>query len=295
MGKGLNVLSLFDGISCGRVALERAGVEVEGYFASEIDARAMEVSKNNWPDIVQLGSVEGWKDWELPKIDLLIGGSPCQGFSWAGVGRGFEDERSGLFYAFVDVKNAVGARWVLLENVRMKKEWVARISELMGLREVLINSAVVSAQNRERLYWTDIEFGGVDGIVDRGLVLRDIVDVRISDVEKRGWWNRYVPYENSGRGLCRKVGDVPSQMFQVNSSIYSIEGKCPTLLVKGALKKISIGDDHYRFLTMLEYERLQTLPEGYTEGVAGRVTMIGNCWTVDVIAHIFGGLRSDVV
>lgn len=152
----MNVLSLFDGMSCGRVALERAGIRVKNYFASEIDKYTIKVSKANYPDIIHLGDVRDINWFGLPKIDLLIGGSPCQGFSFAGKGLNFEDERSKLFFEFVRILEEVQPTYFLLENVRMKKEWQDIISQLLRVEPVMINSALVSAQSRKRLYWTNI-------------------------------------------------------------------------------------------------------------------------------------------
>ena len=175
----MNVLSLFDGISCGMVALERAGIKVDKYYASEVDKYAMAVSEKNYPSIVSLGDVTRWKDWDInwSSIDLLIGGSPCQGFSFAGKQLNFEDERSKLFFEYVDILSHIKKQnpevLFLLENVRMKKEYRDVISKFLGTDPILINSSLVSAQNRKRLYWTNIE--GVEQPQDKGILLKDIV------------------------------------------------------------------------------------------------------------------------
>ena len=152
---GLNVLSLFDGMSCGRLALERAGIKVNNYFASEIDKYAIQVAKHNYPNTQHIGDVTKVKASELPKIDLLIGGSPCQSFSNAGNGTGF-DGKSGLFYEYVRLLKECKPKYFLLENVKMKKQWQDIISKELGVEPIKINSNLVSAQNRERLYWTNI-------------------------------------------------------------------------------------------------------------------------------------------
>jgi len=180
--KKLNVLSLFDGNSGGMQALDRLEILPENYFASEIDKWAMAVSKYNYPDIIQLGDVKNWVNWNLPKIDLLIGGSPCQGFSFAGKQLNFEDPRSKLFFEFVDVLNFYKPRFFMLENVRMKQEYQDIISKQLGVAPIMINSSLVSAQNRVRFYWvgklggngkyTQVEIKQPD---DRGLVLKDIL------------------------------------------------------------------------------------------------------------------------
>ena len=147
-----NVLSLFDGISCGRVALERAGIEYENYYASEIDKFPIKVAQDNFPDTIQLGDVKGWREWDLAEIDLIIGGSPCQGFSFAGKQLNFDDPRSKLFFDFVDILTHYQPKYFILENVVMKKEFEAVITEYMGVEPILINSSLVSAQKRKRLY-----------------------------------------------------------------------------------------------------------------------------------------------
>src|SRR5210317_958564 len=155
------VLSLFDGCSMARVALQRAGIPVTKYYASEIDEYAMQVSEKNYPGIIQLGSIEDWQSWDIEKPDLIIGGSPCQGFSFAGKQLNFKDERSKLFFEFVrilkDIKKVNPDVKFLLENVKMKKESQNIISSFLGVEPIEINSSLVSAQNRKRLYWTNIE------------------------------------------------------------------------------------------------------------------------------------------
>ena len=160
MEKGINVLSLFDGVSCGMVALNRAGISVNKYFASEVDSNAIAISEKNHDDIIRLGDVTKWREWDLPKIDLVIGGSPCQGFSRAGKCLNFDDPRSKLFFEYVDILNSVREKnpevMFLLENVRMKDEWRNVISKYLNVRPIEINSNLVSAQNRLRSYWTNI-------------------------------------------------------------------------------------------------------------------------------------------
>lgn len=174
MENGMNVLSLFDGMSCGRIALERVGIEIENYFASEIDPWAIKVSKANYSDIKHIGSVTDVKAENLPKIDLLIGGSPCQGFSFAGKKLNFEDPRSKLFFEYVRLLKECKPKYFLLENVVMKKEFQDVISKEIGVEPTLINSALVSAQNRKRLYWTNIP--GIIQPEDKGILLKDIIE-----------------------------------------------------------------------------------------------------------------------
>lgn len=206
---GLNVLSLFDGMSCGQIALERAGIKVKNYFASEIDKHAIKVTQHNYPDTIQLGSVTEIKGTDLPQIDLLIGGSPCQGFSFAGKQLNFEDPRSKLFFDFVRLLNECKPKYFLLENVKMKKEYQDVITEHLGVEPIEINSNLLSAQNRKRIYWTNIP--GVTIPNDKGILLKDIVhenaDNQLSEKEldymlrSSGKWspstnNRFETYLN---------------------------------------------------------------------------------------------------
>lgn len=206
---GLNVLSLFDGMSCGQIALERAGIKVNNYFASEIDKYAIQVAKHNYPNTHHIGDVTKVKASELPKIDLLIGGSPCQGFSFAGKQLNFEDPRSKLFFEFVRLLNECKPKYFLLENVKMKKEYQDVITEHLGVEPIEINSNLLSAQNRKRIYWTNIP--GVTIPNDKGILLKDIVhenaDNQLSEKEldymlrSSGKWspstnNRFETYLN---------------------------------------------------------------------------------------------------
>jgi DNA (cytosine-5)-methyltransferase 3A len=169
----MNVLSLFDGMSCGQIALEKAGIKVDNYFASEIDKYAIKVTQENYPDTIQLGNVTKIKGKDLPKIDLLMGGSPCQGFSFAGKRLNFEDPRSKLFFEFVRLLEETKPKYFLLENVKMKKLSQDIISSSLGCEPVEINSNLVSAQNRRRLYWTNIP--NIKQPKDKGILLQDII------------------------------------------------------------------------------------------------------------------------
>ena len=182
----MNVLSLFDGMSCGQVALERAGIQVNNYYASEIDKHAISITQRNYPNTEQLGSVLGWREWNLPRIDLLIGGSPCQGFSIAGKQLAFDDPRSKLFFEYVECIKKFKPRYFLLENVRMKKEFLDVITEYMGVEPICINSNLVSAQNRVRYYWTNIP--NVTQPDDLGILLKDIIhEGNPNDALSNGW------------------------------------------------------------------------------------------------------------
>ena len=306
----MNVLSLFDGCSCGRVALERAGIKVNNYWASEIDKYAIKISQKNWPDIQHIGDVCD-VDATGMNVDLLMGGSPCQGFSFAGKQLNFDDPRSKLFFEYVRIKKECNPKWFLLENVKMKKESQDVISEALGVEPIEINSALVSAQNRKRLYWTNIPVSQPE---DKGIMLRDILECGRSEyikTRKRGQYKRnqnkastLTAGGNSGGnhsdmdliGVPVKVGDaIDIKGYDTLKRIYSIYGKSPCLTAQTGghrYPKIAVDEHMWRRLTEVEQERLQTLPDNYTEGVSStqRYKMIGNGWTVDVIAHILKGI-----
>ncbi|HOV89068.1 MAG TPA: DNA (cytosine-5-)-methyltransferase [Candidatus Paceibacterota bacterium] len=310
MGKEkINVLSLFDGISCGQIALERQGIEIENYFASEIDKYAMQITMANYPNTKQLGDVRNVTAENLPKIDLLIGGSPCQGFSFAGAGLNFEDERSKLFFEFVRLKNELKPKYFLLENVKMKQEFQDIISEQLGVKPIMINSSLVSAQNRERLYWTNIPVIGqpidkeilLKDIIEDGQVLKDKSQTILATLYKE---NAKSMIKRNKQGLLILKNIYPKK--GQNGNIYSIFGKCKTLSagvgIKGngigssnAPKIESINADGWRKLSPLECERLQTVPDGYTKYVSDtqRYKALGNGWTVDVISFIFSFLKGE--
>lgn len=189
--EGITVLSLFDGMSCGQLALQKLGIKVKQYYAAEIDKHAIQVTQHNFPNTIQLGDVTKVFAKDLPKIDLLIGGSPCQGFSFAGKQLAFDDPRSKLFFEFVRLKNECNPTYFMLENVKMKKEFEIIISKYMGVAPIEINSALLSAQNRVRLYWTNIAneayglFGDMQCMIpqpkDKGILLRDILQSNVGD------------------------------------------------------------------------------------------------------------------
>lgn len=312
----MNVLSTFDGISCGKVALERAGIKNDKYFASEIDENAIAISEKNHNDIIRLGDVTKWREWELPKIDLVIGGSPCQGFSRAGKCLNFEDPRSRLFFEYVDILNDIRKKnpdvLFLLENVKMKTEWKDVISSYLGVRPIEINSKLVSGQNRSRLYWTNIP--DVTLPADKGINLIDILeDVPIDDtyIEHEGiFFERGI--SEASRNLVRKVdgeirisqstnkgyivaenGDGINLSFPTSKSRRGRVIKQKSSTLDCACNICVLHNGAIRRFTQRELERLQTLPEGYTDGFSKSVAQkaIGNGWTVDVIAHIFTNLQ----
>lgn len=304
----MKVLSLFDGMSCGRIALERAGVHVDTYYRSEIDKYATQIAEKNYPDSISLGDVKGIDASMFPDgIDLLIGGSPCQAFSNAGNRKGFDDERGQLFWEYVRLLEALQPKYFLLENVRMKPEHEAVITEALGVEPMRINSALVSAQNRNRLYWTNIPFMG--DMSDRGIVLADVLDAEgFVDREKShcldasyykgGNLQQY--FDKSRRKLvftnCVQAGEADLSGHDIIKRVYDIDGKSPALnTCNGGNRepKIITSETTYRKLTPTECERLQTVPEGYTEGVSNtqRYKMLGNGWTVDVIVELLRGVK----
>lgn len=271
----MNVVSYFDGMSCGQIALERQNIKVDNYFAFEIDKYAIKVTQANYPNTVQMGSVTDVDFSKLPKIDLLIGGSPCQGFSFAGNQLNFEDPGSKLFFDFVKAKDTLSPKYFLLENVKMKKEYEQIITDMIGVAPIKINSSLVSAQNRERLYWTNIK--GITQPGDRGLFLKDVIAPNSRNFlsEKTAGKKRAI---KNTRQLNEKSGCILATAYklaQANGMTNILDG--------GKL----------RCLSPLECERLQTVPDNYTNHVSNtqRYKMLGNGWTVDVISHILSFLH----
>lgn len=289
----INVLSCFDGISCGQVALERAGIEYENYYASEIDKSAIEVTQHNYPKTIQLGDVEDWESWNLENVDLIMGGSPCQGFSVVGKRLNFDDPRSKLFFTFADILKHYKPKYWLYENVIMADDIRDAISEILDTQPVMIESADVSAQLRKRYYWSNIPFG-----------LPRKLTVNIEDIlEHEGY--KY-PASIIGRRLdeqgYRKDHDESIPRVQCLSVRKGKKAGCLTTVTKDSVvSKLPHGNytdaynthkNSWRHWTPLERERLQTLPDGYTEimGKYNREKGIGNGWTVDVIVHIFNSI-----
>lgn len=296
---GLRVLSLFDGISCGHVALERAGIEVEKYFASEVDLYAIKITQKNYPGTVQLGDITKITEDDLDAIgpiDLVIGGSPCQDLSnykyYIGDVQGLKGDKSRLFYDFLRILKYVKPRHFLLENVASMEDIQKDIiSDLLGVQPIMINSALVCAAERKRYYWTDLP---VTEPEDKGILLKDIV-LNSEEVPAKYWYTKYdfTVHDGDVKVKCTLHLNGHRQVKEV----YGLNHKCNTLLCDGdggnRVKKV-YQDGRVRKLMPLEYERLQTLPDGYTDGFSDsrRYTAIGNGWTVDVIAHIFKGLKN---
>lgn len=274
---GINVLSLFDGISCGRLALERAGFEVNNYFASEIDKHAIKVSSTNWPETIHVGDVTKLSTNLLPKIDLLIAGSPCQSLSTMGDGTGL-DGKSGLFYQFVRIKDETDPTYWLLENVNGLKKGIDEITKVLGVEPIRINSSLVSAQKRDRLYWTNIP--NITQPQDMGISLKEILEPGLPELS--------ILTAGRARWVTSEKGQ---QCFDKRYAVLDpTKANCLTARSDGSWNSNYVSrDGQVTRLTPIEYERLQTLPDGYTDCIrtSERYKSIGNAWTVDVLAHIF--------
>ena len=377
----MNVLSLFDGMSCGQIALNKAGIKYDAYFASEVDKYAIKVAQANYPNTIQIGDVTKVDHTRLPfgGIDLLMGGSPCQGFSFAGKQLNFDDPRSKLFFEFIRLRDELKPKYVLLENVRMKKESENVITKYMGFSPQAMNSADVSAQNRHRLYWfgylnESLEYKQIpiSPIKDKGIVIKDILeDLPFEDIPNylnNTWCGRrrgdLVKSVDDPKAHCLTAsmwkGQIPTFVkkpvqvgvadnikgYDIIKRVYSPNGKSHTLttmqgghsqpkvaigrIVNRRLDENGVRKDNqlelpftkqlevssadksnclttvqkdnvvvhkelYRKLTPIECERLQTVPDNYTNHVSKtqRYKMLGNGWTVDMIAHIFKGIKDD--
>ena len=436
----MKVLSLFDGMSCGQIALSKLGIKVDKYYASEIDKYAIQITQKNFPDTIQLGDVCQLDPKDFMDVDLIQAGSPCQGFSFAGAQLAFDDPRSALFFEFIRLLKEIGPKYFLLENVRMKKEFLEVITDQVSscytaddvddeyvdmfgnvrFEPHFINSSLLSAQSRKRYYWTNIP--NIKQPKDKGIVLRDILETEPKSITKmsdkfvkrngdkncmidqnrekahnlsaeeyvkNGRQGNYLACDDEGKPVYKPVKKternrkhlrqpnekslcmtatmykgagnngmtlVPTKPKQVGVAVdvnghdilkrvYSPEGKSPTIntmgggnrepkvVTGGAMRARSKNKDgkhvewketkpqqmlelrkdeksnsistvskdslvvedemHWRKLTPLECERLQTVPDGYTEGVSNtqRYRMLGNGWTVDVIAHIYKNME----
>jgi DNA (cytosine-5)-methyltransferase 3A len=284
--KPISVLSLFDGMSCGQIALERAGIKVNKYYASEIKPHAIEVTQHNYPNTIQVGDVTKINAKDLPKIDLLIGGSPCQDFSSANKQKlGLDGEKSGLFYEYLRLLKELNPKYFLLENVAMDDFSYQTISHLVGTFPVDINSSLVSAQLRQRSYWTNIGdfytdlFGMRHSIIqqpkDKKIFFKDILDDGYTDRLKA----RCI-LESESRPLVSK-----DKLYRR----YNLLGFINIIFDN----KECIFNDNIRILNQRELERLQTVPEGYTDILKRNdaACLLGDGWTVDVIAHIFKNIE----
>ena len=337
-------------MSCGQIALDQLGIPVETYYASEIDKYAIQVTQANYPNTIQVGDVTKLDPKDFADVDLIMGGSPCQGFSFAGKQLAFDDPRSALFFEFIKLLKAIKPKYFLLENVRMKKEFLDIISQEVskcypeiqfGIEPILINSALVSAQSRQRYYWTNMP--NIQQPEDRGIVLRDILEDSYDSERDKSYcidanYFKGASVEQYKKKSRRQLVNKPKQVgvaadingHDILKRVYSPEGKSPTLNTMGegnrepkvALNKLPnkakvIKSNYYkssranfendtskgskfsatgvqqkdltwRKLTPLECERLQTVPDNYTNHVSNtqRYKMLGNGWTVEVIKHI---------
>jgi site-specific DNA-cytosine methylase len=313
----MNVLSLFNGMGCIWIALDRLGIKVDKRYVSETDRYANIVNDANYRDTIHLGDVTKVTTKGLAPIDLIVGGSPCQGFSFAGKQLNFEDPRSKLFFEFVRIMNENPDALFLLENVKMKKEYQDVISRYLGVEPIEINSSRVSAQNRKRLYWTNIP--GISQPEDREIYLSDIIESGLVDRDKSycidaNYWKgttieqyikkarRQVVFEaaafterrtEEAKKIRREYREKYGRDFSPRRGkemVLREDGKMNCLTGTYSLKEHTLLDEkiNYRKLTPIECERLQTVPDNYTNFVsnAQRYKMLGNGWTVDVIAHI---------
>lgn len=294
----MKVLSLFDGISCGMVALERAKIPVERYVAYEIEENAIKISKKNYPQIEHCGDVTTADFSQYAGFDLLIGGSPCQDLSvyktssaegW----KGLDGSKSNLFYHYVRALKEIKPKYFLLENVAsMENKWVDAISKELGVNPIEINSSLVCAAERKRLYWTNIP--AIGELENRHIMLKDIV-VNAEEVPQKYWYDKPFVYNGDDKKVQCTL-DIKGHRNM--KEVYNLNGKCNTILCDGdgghRVKKV-YQNGRCRKLMPVEYERLQTLPDGYTEGVADsrRYTCCGNGWTVDVIAHILKNIPKE--
>lgn len=296
-----NVLSLFDGISCGRLALDNVGLEYLNYYASEIDKNANDLVSKKFPNTVQLGDVNGWRNWNLENIDLIIAGSPCQGFSCTGNQENFNHPKSKLFYVFLDILKHYKPKYFLLENVKMRTEWLDKISNYLDISPIEIDSSLVSAQMRKRMYWMNWD---CEMPQDKNILLSDILtsnkDWNSASISgrridpktmRRADHNKELQYiqcvevrKNPNKSGCLTTADKDSVItrFETGRHLY-------------AYTKLNQKTD-WRLLNIQEIERLQNLPDGYTEGysVSARRAMIGNAWTVGVIEHLFQSLKNEI-
>lgn len=329
-------------MSCGQIALKKLGIKVSGYYASEIDKHAIQVAKENFPDTIHLGDVTKVEFTKLGSIDLLLGGSPCQGFSFAGKMFNFDDPRSKLFFEYARALKVLKPKYFLLENVKMKKESERVISETLGVEPIEINSSLLSAQSRRRLYWTNIP---VTAPEDKGIKLRDILEsnpkdpVFLSESTKERFIRYGVPlltgdedkarclaameYVKNGKqgnylkcssksglqflggldgGIRLDDGKFYSRNFREGYRVYGFDGKAATLTSQnkggpggfsGLYADDSSEDFRIRKLTVTECKRLQTVPDDYLMNVSNSQAykMLGNGWTIDVIAHILKGME----
>ncbi|WAX06283.1 hypothetical protein BD166P1_00041 [OM05-12 phage BD166P1] len=320
----MNVLSLFDGMSGGQIALTELNIPINKYYASEIDKYAMKFTMQNFPDTIQVGDIRELDINKLDKIDLLIGGSPCTNLSMAGKRKGlstkegveifdletylelkengFEFEgQSYLFWEYIRIYNDLLERGdkpkFFLENVEMGKKWEGVFNDILGRKGIHINSALVSAQNRRRIYWTDIH-DDIPQPKDRGILLRDILE---KEVDEKYFLSDEMIESLKGRVKTESIADITIPDKYIKKNIRSIDGKAHTLLAtsyKGArangMTLVDYGNFRIRRLTPTECARLQTVPDWCKwDGISDtqRYKMLGNGWNIETIKHIFKGME----
>lgn len=313
----MEVLSLFDGISCGMVALERAGIPVEKYHAYEIDPYALKISAKNYPQIEHCGDVTQTDFAQYKGADLVMGGSPCQGFSFAGKQLNFDDPRSKLFFDYVRALDKTAPKYFLFENTPMKQEYMDVITRYLGVKPIMINSDLVSAQSRKRYYWTNIP--DVEQLEDKGILLEDIVlPDALVDRDKAHAIIASIGRTTHREYFKKNQGQIVYKAIELSNIYGGFGEKKPRVHIDksvtiragqggGHIPSLIIGDKAHQFtldelkkcirkVTPLECERLQTLPDNYTEGISDtqRYKCIGNGWTVDVIAHILTRLKNEI-
>ncbi len=326
----MKVLSLFDGMSCGQIALDQLGIPVDTYYASEIDKYAIQVTQANYPKTIQVGDVTKLDPKDFTDVDLIMAGSPCQGFSFAGKQLAFDDPRSALFFEFIKLLKAIKPKYFLLENVRMKKEFLNIISQevskcypeiAFGIDPIFINSDLVSAQSRQRYYWTNIP--NIQQPEDKNIKLKDIIledgeEPLLSNIyggfkekKPRVHFNKSVTIRTASGGghipslihseralayMNRKTKDGRTHWdFKHHSDTANDKSSCITAnLYKGVPYNVLVDNGCIRKLHPIECERLQTVPDNYTEGVSNtrRYHMLGNGWTVEVIKHILQNMET---
>lgn len=288
MKEPINVLSLFDGISCGQLALQKLGIQVKQYFASEIEKASIKVTQANFPGTIQLGDVTKVTAQGLPQIDLLIGGSPCQSFSPAISSNTGFDGKSKLFFEYVRLLKELKPKYFFLENVVMKKEWEKVITDILGVEPIQINSEIFSAQSRPRLYWTNIPMVA-ELPTANPLVLGDILETNVA--EKYFYKEPFV-FHGDDKVVCATLA---INGHDILKRVNSAKHKCQTLtaVCGGNQQKKVIQEGRVRKLTPTEYERLQGVPDGHTAMVSdgARYKALGNGWNVDTIAFLFQGLK----
>lgn len=283
----INVLSLFDGISCGHIALDKAGIPINKYYASEIDKYAIKVTNKNYPDTINLGDATTVnRELFTEKIDLLIGGSPCQGFSQAGKMKNFDDPRSKLFWEYVRILHEIKPKYFLLENVVMKQEWQDIISEALGVKPIMIDSSLTSAATRKRLYWTNIP--GIDQPED--------LDITFGDIRERNVPEGSIYYTDKGLDWIRRHEKRTGKTLRIIGDSDKMQMLEASMYKKYSSQRFFGIEDTYglRYITVTECERCMNVPDGYTDCCSNtqRYKQLGNGWEVNTITHICGALKN---